>query len=137
MCVQSEQSDRKINSSSLLRIGPISTINKWFSVHTREWDRRGHLGMDPVSCYVPCTRVVTLGLYKKISYYLSMDTHPTTQYTLNTGSYFTHKVGYTPNQVTTLPRKWKPFSASRKAMGLWGLIHTYRSSHQHNFDYLV
>ena len=30
MHVQSERSDRKISSSSLLSIGPIPTINKWF-----------------------------------------------------------------------------------------------------------
>ena len=37
--------------SSLLRICPNFTINKWLSIHTREWDRRGHLGMDPVVFY--------------------------------------------------------------------------------------
>ena len=30
-------------------IGPIPTINKLFSIHTIEWDRRGYLGLDPVS----------------------------------------------------------------------------------------
>ena len=31
-----------------MRIGTISTMNKWFSIHTRERDCRGHLGLDPV-----------------------------------------------------------------------------------------
>ena len=31
-----------------MRFGPIITINIWFSIRIREWDRRGHLGMDPV-----------------------------------------------------------------------------------------
>ena len=34
--------------SYLLRIGPIPTINKWFLIHTREWDHRWHLGLDHV-----------------------------------------------------------------------------------------
>ena len=34
--VQSDQSDQKINKSSLSRIGPIPKINKWFLLHTRE-----------------------------------------------------------------------------------------------------
>ena len=38
----------KKNSSSLLRIGTIPTINKWFLIHTREWERRGHLGLEQV-----------------------------------------------------------------------------------------
>ena len=41
-------SDQKINSSSLLRIGPIPTINKDFSLHTREWERTAPLGMEHV-----------------------------------------------------------------------------------------
>ena len=36
------------NQSSLSRIGPIPTINKWFSVHTRYWERRGRLGLEQV-----------------------------------------------------------------------------------------
>ena len=48
MHVRSERSDRKINSSSLLRIDPTPTINKWFSIHNREWECRGHLGLDQV-----------------------------------------------------------------------------------------
>ena len=31
-----------------MRIGPIPTINKCFLIHTIEWDRRGHLGLDTV-----------------------------------------------------------------------------------------
>ena len=48
MYVKSERSERKINLSSLLRIGPIPTINKWFSIHTREWEQRGSLGLEQV-----------------------------------------------------------------------------------------
>ena len=29
-------------------MGTITTINKWFSIHTREWDCRWHVGLDPV-----------------------------------------------------------------------------------------
>ena len=46
--MRSEQSDRKIKSSSLLRIGPILMINKLFSIDTRELERRGHIGLDQV-----------------------------------------------------------------------------------------
>ena len=49
MHVRSEQSDRKIKPSYLLRIGLIPTINKLFSVHARELERRGHLGLDRVT----------------------------------------------------------------------------------------
>ena len=38
-----------MNLSSLLRIGTIPTTNKWFLIHTREWYRRRHIGMDPVN----------------------------------------------------------------------------------------
>ena len=31
-----------------MRIGNIPTINRWFLVHTREWECRWHLGMDQV-----------------------------------------------------------------------------------------
>ena len=31
-----------------MRIGPIPTMNKWFSIHTREWERRGHLRLEKV-----------------------------------------------------------------------------------------
>ena len=34
----------------LLRIGPIPMINKWFSVHTREWERKGNPGLEQVYC---------------------------------------------------------------------------------------
>ena len=30
----------------LSKIGYIPMINKWFLIHTREWERRGHLGLD-------------------------------------------------------------------------------------------
>ena len=33
----------------LLRIGPISRINEWFSIHTRKCERRGHLGFDHIN----------------------------------------------------------------------------------------
>ena len=35
-----------------MRIGPITTINKWFSIHTIERERRGHLGLDQVIPYI-------------------------------------------------------------------------------------
>ena len=38
----------KISSSSLLRIGPITTMNEWFLIHTIEWERRGNLGLEQV-----------------------------------------------------------------------------------------
>ena len=31
-----------------MRTVPIPTINKWFSLHTRRWEHRGHLGMEQV-----------------------------------------------------------------------------------------
>ena len=34
-------------------IGPIPKINEWFSIHTREWERRGHPRLDQVhGCYI-------------------------------------------------------------------------------------
>ena len=53
--LRSERSDRKICSSSLLRICPIPTTNKWFPIHTREWDGRGHLGLEQVTREAPKT----------------------------------------------------------------------------------
>ena len=35
-----------------MRIGPITTINKWFLIHTIERERRGHLGLDQVIPYI-------------------------------------------------------------------------------------
>ena len=61
MHVQWEQSDEKMNLSSLLRIGPILTINKWFSIHTGEWERRWHLGMDKVLIHFFINIVVIYG----------------------------------------------------------------------------
>ena len=29
-----------------MRIGPFPTINEWFLIHTRELERRGHLGKE-------------------------------------------------------------------------------------------
>ena len=49
--VRLEKSDRKLNSRYLLRIGPIPTINKWFLLHTREWERRGHIELEQVISY--------------------------------------------------------------------------------------
>ena len=47
--MRSDQSDQKINQSSLSRIGPIHTINKWFSLHTRDSELKGRLGLEQVS----------------------------------------------------------------------------------------
>ena len=39
-----------------MRIYPIPTINKWFSIHTREWYHRGHLGLDTVIIWLTVSK---------------------------------------------------------------------------------
>ena len=45
---QRKETGRKMHMSSILRIGIIPTIQELFSLRTREWDRRGDLGLEPV-----------------------------------------------------------------------------------------
>ena len=48
MHFRSVRSDQIISLITLLIIGPIPTMNKLFSIHTREWERRGHPGLEQV-----------------------------------------------------------------------------------------
>ena len=62
--VQTKKTGQNIYVSSTSQIGPIPTKYVLFLLCTREWDRRGHLGLDHVVAHVKvCANQNTLDLY--------------------------------------------------------------------------
>ena len=85
--------------SYLLRIGFINTINKLFLMYTREWDRREHLGMDPIIYHFSWSGQHNMGkrVYRPWVLFFIQTYHPWNIATHTTSHVFLSKGCHTPS----------------------------------------
>ena len=83
----------------LLRIGPFPTINKWFSIHTREWENRDILGWTNYREIFTYVVIITLTIC-----HITKSTHPLD------GLHFIHLPFPSTTTCLRLTLRWGGFS---------------------------